>query len=301
MTADQWAGEASRILREQAGIDLVAMRPTSTGESGNAFWVTDRAGTVRLLKIISRPGAGDYLRQVEAVAGRLRDRGYPAPRCHFIGQAAGVAFWVQERLPGIPLEDIQGPPGGGVLTRLLPELIRLNDAQAGLGDGRRGWAELISGTLTEGGDGYCLHSTLEARADTRDLLRALRGIGDRCGPAIGDGSDFAHFDFSLANLLSDGRAITGVTDVNPPVLAGDRAFDLATLLFYRYDHDDLRIRLLSRLLELAGPGPSRAYLAHMVLRQVDWSLRRHPAAASTRRYLRLARLIMADITDGSLS
>jgi hypothetical protein len=39
----------------------------------------------------------------------------------------------------------------------------------------------------------------------------------------------------------------------------------------------------------------------MVLRQVDWSLRHYPAAATTRRHLRMARLVMADITDGPLS
>ena len=90
-------------------------------------------------------------------------------------------------------------------------------------------------------------------------------------------------------------------DVNPPLLAGDRAFDLATLLFYDYDHDDLRTRLRARLLHLAGPRPSSAYLAHMVLRQVDWSVRYHPASAATRRHLRLARLVMADLTGGALS
>jgi len=37
----------------------------------------------------------------------------------------------------------------------------------------------------------------------------------------------------------------------------------------------------------------------MVLRQVDWSLRHHPAAAATRRHLRLAKTITADI-DHSL-
>jgi hypothetical protein len=102
----------------------------------------------------------------------------------------------------------------------------------------------------------------------------------------------------LANLLSDGTAITGVIDINPPVLAGDRAFDLATLLFYLYDHHDIRDLLRARLLELAGPPAACAYLAHMVLRQVDWSLRFHPAAAATQRHLHLARLAAADIDHG---
>ena len=78
----------------------------------------------------------------------------------------------------------------------------------------------------------------------------------------------------------------------------DRALDLATLLFYLYDHDDIRDLPRARLLELAGSQAARAYLAHMVLRQVDWSLRHHPAAAITRRHLGLARLVMSDITDG---
>jgi hypothetical protein len=69
-------------------------------------------------------------------------------------------------------------------ARLLPELLRLNDAQAALGTGTHGWPDLITRTLTSGGDGYCLHSTLQARPDTRDLLRVLRRIGDRCCPAI---------------------------------------------------------------------------------------------------------------------
>jgi hypothetical protein len=32
--------------------------------------------------------------------------------------------------------------------------------------------------------GYCLHPTLAARPDTRELLAALRRIGENCGPAV---------------------------------------------------------------------------------------------------------------------
>jgi aminoglycoside phosphotransferase (APT) family kinase protein len=123
----------------------------------------------------------------------------------------------------------------------------------------------------------------------------LREVGDRCGRSIPADRDFVHFDFNPANLLSDGTSVTGVIDVNPPVLAGDRAFDLATLLFYHYDHDTIRDRLRERLLDLAGPRPASAYLAHMVLRQVDWSLRFHPGVPATRRHLHLARLVTADL------
>jgi aminoglycoside phosphotransferase (APT) family kinase protein len=122
----------------------------------------------------------------------------------------------------------------------------------------------------------------------------LRRTGDRCCAAIPDGDDYVHYDFNLANLLSDGSRITGVVDINPPVVTGDRAFDLATLLFYLYDDEDIRAVLSARILELTSRRAAAAYLAHMVLRQVEWSVRHYPAVAETRRHLRLARLIVDD-------
>jgi hypothetical protein len=86
-------------------------------------------------------------------------------------------------------------------------------------------------------------------------------------------------------------------DINPPPLAGDRAFDLATLAFYVHDHDELRRRILDQLLGLAGRQAARAYLAHMALRQVEWSIRHHPSAPATRRHLHLAWLILGDISE----
>jgi hypothetical protein len=84
------------------------------------------------------------------------------------------------------------------------------------------------------------------------LLAALRRIGENGGPAVLTGVDFTHFDFQFLNPLSDGHAITGVIDVNPPPRRGDRAFGLATLLFYVYDTDELRRAILDRLSGLAS-------------------------------------------------
>jgi aminoglycoside phosphotransferase (APT) family kinase protein len=283
-------------VREQAGLDLVSLRPAG-GESGAAFWARERGGATWMLKIAPGPAAGvaDALDALQAVTGRLRDRGYPAPRVRATGQAAGSAFWITERLPGRVLSGAGGTPGYAAVSRLLPELFRLNDAQAGLGAGGSAFRDLITRTLVTGGDGYCLHSTLAARPDTRELLAALRRIGEICGPAVPPGVDFTHFDFQFMNLLSDGRAITGVVDVNPPPVHGDRAFDLATLAFYVYDASELRRPILARLSSLASRAAVRAYLAHMVLRQVEWSVRHYPAAPATRHHLHLARLVLSDI------
>jgi hypothetical protein len=230
VTGEDWRapGVLLQILREEAGLNLATLAPTSVGESRAAFWVTDLSGTVRLLKIMPGSAADlvTQLRALEAMTARLRARDYPAPRITAFGRTAAFAFWIQQRLPGRPLDLRPGFPDLARLAALLPELIRLNDAQAGLGTGTTDWPAPLIRTLTEG------------------------------------------------------------------------AFDLATLLFYAYDHDGIRARLGARLLELAGPCAARAYLAHIVLRQVDWSVRHHPQAPFTRRHLHLASHIITDIAGG---
>jgi hypothetical protein len=289
-------GELLRVLQEQGLREIVALTPTDGGESGSAFRASGRDGEIGLVKVLAAtgPGAEHRVRELAATVRRLRERGYPAARPLRSGCADGMLFWVQEPLPGATFELGGGKTDLATISRLLPELLRLNDAQAGLGTGTHRLSDLIRTTLAVGGDGYCVHATLEADPRTRDLLAILRGVGDRCGADIPDRGDYVHYDFNTVNILSDGTAVTGVIDMNPPVITGDRAFDLATLLFYTYDHDGLRAGLRGRLLELASPGVAAAYLAHMVLRQVEWSLRHYPAAPATGRHLRLARTVVND-------
>lgn len=54
-----------------------------------------------------------------------------------------------------------------------------------------------------------------------------------------------------------------------------------------------------RVLELTSRRALSAYLAHMLLRQVDWSLRHHPGTPATTHHLHLARLVAADLTERS--
>jgi hypothetical protein len=102
--------ELGRVLREQAGLDIVTLRPASGGESGTVFWATHQAGSVSVVKALPEaPGVADRLRALPTVVARLRDRGYPAPRIHAVGQVPGLVFWVQERLPGATLDPGPGP------------------------------------------------------------------------------------------------------------------------------------------------------------------------------------------------
>ncbi|HLM87657.1 MAG TPA: hypothetical protein VK284_01320 [Streptosporangiaceae bacterium] len=45
--------ELRRALREQAGLDIVTLRPASGGESGTVFWAADSAGSVTVVKVMT--------------------------------------------------------------------------------------------------------------------------------------------------------------------------------------------------------------------------------------------------------
>ena len=136
------ADRLRRLVREQAGIELATLVPADSGESGSTYLAT---GPSRVLKLTRN---ADALAALTEVVDKLRGRGYPAARIYASGRVDGMGFWLQEHLPGTVL-DGQIPA--------ISELLRLNDAQARLGDGtsdtpspaprpsRRGGADRLRG------------------------------------------------------------------------------------------------------------------------------------------------------------
>jgi aminoglycoside phosphotransferase (APT) family kinase protein len=82
-----------------------------------------------------------------------------------------------------------------------------------------------------------------------------------------------HFDFTAPNTLAADGVVTGVIDWEGTV-TGDRAFDLVTQSLYAYQ-SARRDRLLDAARARTAPGAIQLYAAHMVLRQVDWTIRHH--------------------------
>lgn len=168
-----------------------------------------------------------------------------------------------------------------VTPALLPELFALNEMQVGraLPEGDDFHQEVLSAVL-QGGDGYCLHAPLQQHSqDTADLLRALQTLVAANQDAPHRANDIVHGDFAHANILLQDERISGVVDWTGSY-AGDCSYDLATLLFYSYESVEARERLWQYALTRASLGLLGIYLAHLILREVDWSLRHHDAAIS---------------------
>lgn len=262
------------------------------GEQG-AFALIDLQGRQSVLKW--QPGACDLhrARQVQVLTDLLRSHGYPAPRYLLIGSIPEGIYSVQEALPGAPVRHLSY----GHLIRLL----EIHALQQGLAlTGMKDWHNEAIQTVLCGGDGYCLHASLQHYADhTSHLLTELqrRVAINRDEPHRTN--DIVHGDFQHANILVHNEQISGIIDWQGPG-SGDCSFDLATLLFYSYDDPVICEHLWRHALAQASLNLLTIYCSHLILRQVDWSLRHHDRATAER-YIQRSETLLQDLAQRASS
>jgi aminoglycoside phosphotransferase (APT) family kinase protein len=250
-------------LAAAIGVELVG--PMAHGESGGAFEVRAADGILAVLKLHTDDVLD--LDAPSALVDALRDRGYPVPATLAKGAVDGSVYEIQERLLGEPMEQLT--------PELLPQVLALNALQRDVGlMGRGPWVDEMVTSVLDGRRGYCEHAAMAEHSDeTRALLDRLFRIADGTrGVQVSD-KDVVHYDFSPYNVLADGDRITGVVDWNGAT-NGDAAFDLVTLAAYTYDYA-IRDALLAAAAAQTDPDALALYAAHMVLRQVDWTIRHH--------------------------
>jgi aminoglycoside phosphotransferase len=238
------------------------------GEQG-AFAVADADGRSLVLKW-SSVEASERFQRARRITDCLRSKGYPAPRYVLDGVVDGVSYCLQEMLPGQPML-----PADPVY---LPRLLALNDLQrAPAPELTSDWPQSIVESVRVGCDGYCvLSSLIDYSPETRELLDRVQSLVEQYPEIDCPDDEIVHFDFNPGNILvADGR-ISGVVDWDG-VTAGDRMFDVVTLLFYVRSDQRARQVLWKHLREHSTRGAVSLYLAHMIVRQVDWSIRHHNA------------------------
>ena len=183
--------------------------------------------------------------------------------------AWGADYHVQEELPGRPVGG-WGAPAAWLTARL----VELNELQAGRAvDDDTSWPQAVVESVETGFSEYCVVATLERHSDeSRELLRRCREVVQRHAGGLGPARrDVVHWDYTLDNVLVDDGRVTGVVDWGG-TRSGDRLFDLATLVYYgRGELRDVERYVVERI----GEEGLAVYLAHLAVRQSDWSLRHH--------------------------
>lgn len=258
----------------------------ATGEQG-AYGLIDAQGQAYVLKWQPHTSHLQQALYAQTVTEHLRKQGYPAPAYLHIGSALGGVYTIQQALPGAPMDRL-------TLQRL-PDVLKLQAMHASPAPpGPRDWPREIVQTVTQGGDGYCLHSSLRQHSpQTAQMLQALQALVAAYQGAIEETNEIVHFDFQPANLLVYNGTLSGVIDWDG-VCAGDSAFDLATLLFYSYDDSQVRDSIWAQALARRPMQVLSVYLAHLILRQVDWSLR-HYGPAVYNNHIARGQALLADI------
>lgn len=279
------------LLQEINGIhgtSFTLIERYSDGEQG-AFAIADGRGRRCVLKWSAGTHRVSRLEEARAVTDLLRGIGYPAPRYLFIGSAFEGTYSIQVALPGSPMHRLT--------VTYLSRLLEINALQVGKAlSGQQDWHREVVNTVLRGGDGYCLHSSmLQYSPDTVDLLRELQALVSAHEDEPHRTNDIVHGDFQPMNILAHDQQISGVIDWDAP-FAGDCAFDITTLLFYSYDEPTLRELLWQYLLQRASLSLLSVYMAHLILRQVDWSLRFYDRA-TIERYLSRGETILQDIAQ----
>jgi Ser/Thr protein kinase RdoA (MazF antagonist) len=265
-------------VNEKHDLAYTVVRPMAEGEASHATLVVDTDGGRCVLKWW--PGDDGDLAYVEAAAervDRLRVRGYPAPRYVLISQFDGVVLVIQELLDGRPPLTL--------LPAHVDQLIALNELQRGTEPHAPAWGEYLRSTLLNGADGYCLHEPLRQHsARSTALLDRVIAVGRETLPDELPALDTAHIDFHHLNVLVTGDTVTGIIDCEG-ARAGDRMFDLVTLLFCSSEgglDQATQERMWSLLEAERRPAVLSAYLAHMALRLTSWSIVHHDDATTAR-------------------
>ena len=249
------------------GTSYHLLTPTDAGESHSAYLLEDRNGKRCILKF----GYGVEFNPefAASVTTRLRVLGYPAPAYAEIGEHNRWTYAVQEQLPGVPARQ-------EIFTHsILDEAIELSRMHQLREPPNDDWHAELCRSVLVGYENYCRVDSL--RTHSAETLRVL-DAAQQAAAAPRDNSsptgDIVHWDFNQGNVLIAGEHITGVIDWEG-VRVGDACFDLVTLLFYGYRDARVRTRLLRELCERSSGSAIRLYAAHMIVRQIDWSIRNH--------------------------
>ena len=280
-------------INAQHGLTLTKGERYARGEQG-AVAVWDDAGSPLVLKWSADAGALARLQRAQIATDQLRVRGYPVPRYRLYGTIDGGTYSLQEALPGRPMAT--------VTLAQLPRLLALNALQRGLaGLCASDWPRSVIESVLIGCNGYCvLASLIEYSSATRSLLNHLQTLVSEHSDAVCPTDDIVHYDFNPANILLDGGQISGVVDWDGTTV-GDRMFDLVTLFFYADAGSDVRQAIWNRLSVSSTRSAISLYIAHIIVRQLDWSIRHHDAG-TVGRWLNTANVTINElVTIASLA
>ncbi len=270
-TAGISATEAVRRYSEATGQSHRLLGRLAGGETG-AVEIEEGDGTRLVLKWEPNPsGAAKRVTGLE-VSERLRcDAGWPVPIQRSVTHD-GVLFVAQQFMPGTTVTEFTH----AVVDDLLALHERRLDLAVPSTDHR--WAEEILVALSTGGDGYCLHEPLRSHDQrTRRIVERIEVIGASTPLEAFSVTTLVHADLHAGNLLQVGGRLSAIVDLDFAAV-GDAAFDLVCLAVSSLTTataGGVRRRLFAAGVDCLDEARRTAYCANVLLRGLDWAIRKN--------------------------
>jgi hypothetical protein len=264
------ASDAVQVLSRATDASYHLVGRLAGGETG-AHELVGPDGKRLVAKWDVDPRNQDARRVAVGLTERLRENaGWPVPHQQMVN-ADKYLFVLQEFMPGSPMESLT--------EEILDELIELHQKRIGLArpEDHSDWPMSLLQTLTMGGRGYCVHeSLLNYDARTATMLRRIQQIGHEVDPLDFPGGDVVHWDLHLGNALQLDGHLSAIVDTDF-AQTGDAAFDLVTLAIASLTvpcEPGVREHLFEHGIESLDEARRSAYIAHLLLRIIDWPIRR---------------------------
>jgi thiamine kinase-like enzyme len=268
------AETAASIISEWTGKPYRHVDRLSGGETGAHLFLGPDGRTV-VVKWDTTPDGRAFRREAVALSERLRSKaGWPVPTESFI-DTEGVSFVIQEFMPGTTPTAID--------HRLVDQILELHSRRLGMADPSDPvrWPQNLITTLTVGGNGYCRHESFHRFDErTRTLIGRIESFGCSLKDEDFIGHDVLHWDLHPGNLLVDGHRLSAVVDTDFAIV-GDADFDLVMLALTSLNmpcEPGVRSRLYAEGFDHLDEVRAQAYLGHLFVRLIDWSIRRNSPA-----------------------
>jgi len=254
-------------INERHGTTFRLQKRYAGGENEGAYALADASGVRYVLKRYEQEQIVPRLERARTITAYLRGTGAPVPTYHSIDTLPdGTAYAILSALPGTPSRAL--------IDDQLQHLLALNDLQAGQAiSHEQNWSAYATAVVFDGESGWA--NSLRAYSPaTRSVLSRVQQLVMSKEACCTRTDDIVHGDLSPGNVLVEDGRISGIVDWDAAG-CGDRAFDLAKVLYYSYQYGPIHWRLRDRILELSGHDTLRVYLAYNILAQLDWSIHHH--------------------------
>ena len=251
------AAAVLNAINERTGSAYILGDRLPGGTRNAGAWLVDGSDGPAVLKWVPGESSPDSQEAAARTCDILRRLGAPVPRYRSVGAVCGGVYAVMDLMRGSTMN-----PGS---PRQIRELLSLVELQKDRGIGISAWPAQLVDRILLGDGNYSYPEVMgEWSPEARQLLERSRAIARRSGSVSCRTSDIVHQDMNPGNILTERGRISAIVDWENTT-TGDRAWDVAEILFCAWEKTNVRGLIWERLCSLTSSETRSLFCADMAV------------------------------------